>query len=72
MMVVFWMISGATTTLIFIMAIDKKHHKITVKEQSAITQITKIDAQEKVNQVEAETTIAINRESESEYINQIK
>ena len=36
-MVIFWVVLGLITLMIFIMSIDKKHHKITIKEQQAIT-----------------------------------
>ena len=45
-MVVFWVVLGLITLTIFIMAIDKKHHKITTKEQAAITTKTITDIQE--------------------------
>ena len=50
-MVVFWVVLGLITLTIFIMAIDKKHHKITTKEQAAITTKTITDIKEQQTRV---------------------
>ena len=50
-MVVFWVIASLTILVIYIMSIDKKHHKITIKEQQAITQIIKTNIQEQQKRV---------------------
>ena len=50
-MVIFWVVLGLITLMIFIMAIDKNHHKITIKEQQAITQIIKTNIQEQQKRV---------------------
>jgi len=62
-MVIFWVVLGLITLMIFIMAIDKKHHKITIKEQQAITQIikTKIKEQEQRLFTKHNTVIKANR-----------
>lgn len=61
-MVIFWVVSGATTLLIFIIGIDKRHHKITIKEQQAITRIIKIETQEQVKRVESKTNEILESE----------
>ena len=50
-MVIFWVVLGLITLTIFIMAIDKNHHKITIKEQSAIKQKEEEDLKEQEKRV---------------------
>ena len=50
-MVIFWVVLGLITLMIFIMAIDKNHHKISIKEQQAIKQKEEEDLKEQGQRV---------------------